>query len=119
MNVLHGLPIERYGRILGSIKPPILPDPTKVIATIRYSQPILNGESIVAQELYERGRQSKMGPEDKRDMHGGEGGRRVRFVGAWRGLGTHEDGWKSGVQAAEALGARMPWDVSPEDTRED
>jgi len=38
-----------------------------------------------------------------------QGIRRTRFVGAWTGHGFHEDGLRSGLDAAIALGASVPW----------
>ncbi|ASP32660.1 NAD(P)/FAD-dependent oxidoreductase [Labrenzia sp. VG12] len=32
------------------------------------------------------------------------------YCGAWRGHGFHEDGLASGLDVAQALGARLPWD---------
>jgi hypothetical protein len=95
MNLLHGLPVDTHGRMFGSINPPKSPDPDKVVCTVRYTSPILvGGPQNVAGRL-------------KNDPSAHT--RRIRFAGAWTGLGTHEDGWVSGITVAEELGAVMPW----------
>lgn len=38
-----------------------------------------------------------------------QGVRRTWFCGAWCGFGFHEDGFKSGIRVARALGADVPW----------
>lgn len=35
----------------------------------------------------------------------------VSFVGAWTLYGFHEDGFTSGIRAAERLGAKLPFEI--------
>jgi hypothetical protein len=35
----------------------------------------------------------------------------VSFVGAWTSFGFHEDGFTSGIRAAEKLGAKLPFNI--------
>jgi len=39
--------------------------------------------------------------------------RRSWFCGAWTGYGFHEDGLRSGLTVAEALGGAIPWRATP------
>jgi hypothetical protein len=36
---------------------------------------------------------------------------RVSFIGAWTLYGFHEDGFTSGIRAAERLGAKIPFEI--------
>lgn len=65
-------------------------DPSMVVARMDYSHPIFTHESVAAQ------------PELKRLATA-----QTVFAGAYHGWGFHEDGCRSGVEAAAALGT--PW----------
>ncbi|WP_235916468.1 NAD(P)/FAD-dependent oxidoreductase [Antrihabitans cavernicola] len=69
-----------------------LVDPATVIAEMTYEHPIYTPESVAAQRRL---------PELGSDV--------VAFAGAYHGWGFHEDGARSGLRAAERLGAT--WDV--------
>jgi uncharacterized protein len=45
----------------------------------------------------------------QRELHTIQGRRNSLFAGAWTGYGFHEDGLRSGLEAAQALGAVIPW----------
>jgi predicted NAD/FAD-binding protein len=63
-------------------------DPTKVTAQMTYAHPIFTPESVAAAPVLRAA-----------------GGPRLAFAGAHLGWGFHEDGCRSGVEAAEKLGA--------------
>lgn len=66
---------------------------TQRLAEFAYAHPVLDGPAIAAgQQL---------------DTIQGEGG--IWLCGAWTGYGFHEDGLKSALRVANALGVRAPW----------
>ena len=65
-------------------------DPARIIRTIQYDHPQMTLASIAAQA----------------ELHTLNGPRATAFCGAWQGNGFHEDGFASGLRAAEAFGAR-------------
>lgn len=64
-------------------------DSNQVIAKMEYEHPIFTIESLKAAEFLRRA-----------------GGDRLAFAGAHLGWGFHEDGARSGVEAARKFGAR-------------
>ena len=86
MNRLQGHP--ESDPLLVTLNPDEGPAPEHVIAKMTYSHPTYTAESVAAQ--------ARLG-ELNTD--------RLAFAGAYQGWGFHEDGCRSGVEAARALGA--------------
>ena len=88
MTRLMRLPVPTDGRrFIVTLGGQDLVDPAKVIETMQYEHPIYTPESVAAQRRL---------PECDTA--------RIAFAGAWHGWGFHEDGARSGVQAAARLG---------------
>jgi predicted NAD/FAD-binding protein len=87
-----------------TLNPDREPDPRKVFAEFSYEHPQFSADSVQAQRALT-------------DIQGRNG---CYFAGAWTGYGFHEDGLTSGLAAAKALGAALPWstlktdDIEPE-----
>ncbi len=87
LNKLQPLPFK--SPVFVSLNPLVQPRADKVLAEFDYAHPVFDQAAIAAQ----------------RRLPDVQGRRRVWFAGAWTGYGFHEDGLKSGLAVAEALGA--------------
>ncbi|WP_375413046.1 NAD(P)/FAD-dependent oxidoreductase [uncultured Bradyrhizobium sp.] len=95
MNRLQG--IEDDKPLFVSLNPPFEPNPALTFGKYICDHPQYNAAAFAAQK------------------HLGEiqGKRHTWFCGAWTGYGFHEDGLRSGLAVAEALGASVPWRAPP------
>jgi predicted NAD/FAD-binding protein len=91
INRLQPLPFTTP--VIVTMNPLVAPNPAKVIKTIHYDHPVFLADSATA----------------KRELRGIQGQRRTWYAGAWTRYGFHEDGLMSGIAAARALGAVVPW----------
>lgn len=91
INRLQPLPFKTP--LMVSLNPQREPVAERVIAEFDYQHPIFDRAAVTAQ----RGLPAISG------AHG------VWFCGAWNGYGFHEDGLKSALQVANAMGCRAPW----------
>ena len=80
--------------VLVSLNPVRAPRESSVLAQFDYAHPVFDGEAIAAQ----------------RRLPTIQGLRRTWFCGAWTGYGFHEDGLKSGLDAARAVAASSTQD---------
>lgn len=91
INQLQPLPFSTP--VVVSLNPQREPAADQVIAEFDYAHPVFDAAAIEAQrKLTLINRQ-----------------RRVWFCGAWTGFGFHEDGLKSALTVANAMGCRAPW----------
>ncbi|KAI2632026.1 amine oxidase [Hypoxylon sp. NC1633] len=95
MNMLQNIPRESFGDVLVTLNPIYEPKPDTVQGRYSYSHPLYNAAAIRAQQALP-GIQNKRG---------------ISYAGAWTKYGFHEDGFSSGLHAAQAhLGARLPFE---------
>jgi predicted NAD/FAD-binding protein len=80
-----------------------LRDPRRadVVAEFDYRHPVFDAAALQAQ----------------RQLGRIQGTAHTWFAGAWTGYGFHEDGMRSGVEGARALGASIPWSEQLEASR--
>jgi predicted NAD/FAD-binding protein len=86
MNRLHG--VETADDLVVTLNPEGRVDPATVIAEMHYRHPIFTPAAVEAARRLRTA-----------------GGERLAFAGAHLGWGFHEDGCRSGVEAAQKLGA--------------
>ena len=91
INRLQPLPFRQP--VMVTLNPPREPDPRKVIAQFDYEHPVFDRAAVQAQLA----------------LPAIQGQRGLWFCGAWSGYGFHEDGLKSGLAVANALGEYAPW----------
>lgn len=91
LNMLQPLPFRRP--VIVTLNPTHEPRPETVIGRFDYSHPIFDLAARDAQ----------------RELPAIQGRRRTWFCGAWTGYGFHEDGLKSALRVANALGVTAPW----------
>jgi predicted NAD/FAD-binding protein len=91
LNRLQPLPVDTP--VVLSLNPRRDIDPTTILGEFDYGHPVFDGPAIDAQQRLDA-------------IQGNQG---VWFCGAWSGYGFHEDGLKSGMRVAAALGCPAPW----------
>ncbi len=91
MNRLQGIPDDKP--LFVSLNPPFAPDPALTFGRYLCDHPQYDAKAFAAQQ--------RLG-----DI---QGKRHTWFAGAWTGYGFHEDGLRSGLAVAEALGVAAPW----------
>jgi len=100
MNNLQG--IDNDKPLFVSLNPPFAPASELTFGKYICEHPQYNSAAFAAQK-----RLSEI-----------QGSRRTWFCGAWTGYGFHEDGLRSGLEVAEALGAYAPWRETPAELAE-
>jgi predicted NAD/FAD-binding protein len=91
MNPLQNIANDKP--VFVSLNPPFEPDAALTFGTYVFEHPRYDAAAFAAQErLFQI-----------------QGRNHTWFCGAWTGFGFHEDGLKSGLAVAEALGAYAPW----------
>ncbi|CAN5380094.1 NAD/FAD-binding protein [soil metagenome] len=96
MNPLQG--IDESMPLFVSLNPPFAPDPELTFGRYLCDHPQYDAAAFAAQKRL---------PEI-------QGKRHTWFCGAWTGYGFHEDGLRSGLAVADALGAPVPWRQAPD-----
>ncbi|SYW77706.1 uncharacterized protein UBRO2_01898 [Ustilago bromivora] len=103
MNLLQSLTESKFGPILVTLNPttdpssPYTPRPELVLKHQAYTHPIYTRHSVAAQRQL-------------RELQGVQG---AYFAGAWTNYGFHEDGFSSGLKAAERIeDVYLPFEIT-------
>lgn len=97
MNRLQG--IDPACPLFVTLNPDREPDPALVFGEFSYDHPQFGSDAMQVQA----------------DLAAIQGHNNTHFAGAWTRYGFHEDGLSSGLAAAEALGATIPWRIAAND----
>ena len=100
MNELQDIDKDRP--LFVSLNPPFEPDPKLTFGQYLCEHPQYDAAAFAAQKRL-------------KDI---QGKRHTWFCGAWTGYGFHEDGIRSGLAVAEALGGNTPWREAPAELAE-
>src|SRR5579862_1592012 len=100
MNELQG--IDKNKPLFVSLNPPFEPEPALTFGKYICEHPQFDAAAFAAQ----------------RRLADIQGRRHTWFCGAWTGYGFHEDGLRSVLAVAEALGATAPWREAPAELAE-
>jgi predicted NAD/FAD-binding protein len=95
MNNLQSIDATRP--LFVSLNPPFAPRPELTFGRYAYDHPQYDAAAFAAQ----------------RRLDQIQGRRHTWFCGAWHGYGFHEDGLRSALAVADALGASAPWRTAP------
>lgn len=91
MNLLQNLDPDKP--LFVTLNPATPPRPELTHGVFDYRHPVFNAAAWAAQS----------------DVEALQGGNRTWHSGAWLGYGFHEDGLRSGLRAALAMGGEVPW----------
>jgi predicted NAD/FAD-binding protein len=91
INRLQPLPFTTP--VIVTLNPEREPAPGACIGAYEYAHPLFDARAVAAQA----------------QLGAVQGTRRTWYCGAWTGYGFHEDGLKSGMAVAAALGCPAPW----------
>jgi predicted NAD/FAD-binding protein len=91
INHLQPLPFETP--VIVTLNPAREPAPSSVMAEFDYAHPVFDGPAVAAQ----------------RELAASLGQGGIWLCGAWNGYGFHEDGLKSALRVANAMGCHAPW----------